>query len=573
VTARDLVGTVLMASLAAGCSSPSNGPPPSSTPTAAPAASREQPLLTATISDPKTFNPILATDEPSNVAVGQLFDALVRLDPRTTEIEPSLATRWECDADGTECTFHLRHDVLWHDGKPFTAADVVFTFDAIYDDRVPNSLKHVLTVDGRRLEVEAVDDYTVSVRPSRPFAPLLNSIGVPIIPKHVLGDALAAGQFARKWGIDTPPDQLIGTGAYRMVRYVPSQYVELRRNPHYWMKDENGAPLPYIETRIIRILPDQDTAYLKFLSGQTSIHNPRPEEVPDLHDREKELGIVVQEIGLDTGSLFVTFNRNPAHYVRDGKRDPRLDWFTDKHFLQALAHAIDKQSLIVNCLNGFGRPSTSYISPENTVFYDPHLKDYEYDLDSAREILTEAGYRDRDGDGVIEDRNGNPVEFSLNTNAGNQVREKMCSILQQDWNALGMKVNYRPLDFTLLVEKLDTTFDWDAVLMGFTGAIEPHNAANLLRSSGNLHLWNPNEPSPATDWEAEIDRLLREGSAELDPDKRRQIYWRIQEILHEQLPMIDTVLETRFTAYTNKLENFYPTVWGVYRPESIEFAP
>ncbi len=203
--AAGLLGTLLAASLAAGCPSTSNGPPPSGTPTPAPLAAREQPLLTATISDPKTFNPILAVDEPSNVAIGQLFDALVRLDPRTTEIEPSLATRWEYDADGTECTFHLRHDVLWQDGKPFTAADVVFTFDAIYDDRVPNSLKHVLTVDGQRLKVEALDDYTVRVRLPRPFAPLLNSIGVPIIPKHVLGDALAAGQFSQQMGYRHAP--------------------------------------------------------------------------------------------------------------------------------------------------------------------------------------------------------------------------------------------------------------------------------------------------------------------------------------------------------------------------------
>ena len=193
--AGGLLGTLLAASLAAGCPSTSNGPPPSGTPTPAPLAAREQPLLTATISDPKTFNPILAVDEPSNVAIGQLFDALVRLDPRTTEIEPSLAERWEYNADGTVCTFHLRHDVRWHDGEPFTAADVVFTFDAIFDDRVPNSLKHVLTVDGQRSKVEALDDYTVRFRLPRPFAPLLNSIGVPILPKHVLGDALADGHL------------------------------------------------------------------------------------------------------------------------------------------------------------------------------------------------------------------------------------------------------------------------------------------------------------------------------------------------------------------------------------------
>jgi peptide/nickel transport system substrate-binding protein len=487
-------------------------------------------------------------------------------------MEPLLAERWERSEDGTEYVFHLRSDVRWHDGEPFTAADVVFTFEAIYHNRVPNSLKHILTIDGQRIQVEAVDDYTVRFRLPRPFAPLINSIGMPILPEHVLGESLKAGTFAQQWGVDTPPERLIGTGPYQMVKYVPAQYIQLRRNPRYWMKDESGRPLPYLEQQTILIVPNQDTAYLKFLAQQTDIHNPRPEEVADLKGRGAELGIQVVEIGLDTGMTFVTFNRNPQHYVKNGKRDPRLDWFTDKRFLRAIAHSIDKNAMVVNCLHGLGRPAVTSISPENRLFHNPRLEDFPYDLEQAREGLTEAGYQDRDGDGTIEDEAGNPIEFTLHTNAGNQVREKMCSILKEDWTKLGLKVNYRPLDFTLLVEKLNDTYDWDAILIGFTGGLEPHNAANLLRSSGNLHLWQPNQPQPATEWEAEIDRLLDEGSRELDVEKRRHVYWRIQEILQEELPMIQTVRQTQFAAYDAALKSFHPTVWGVYRPELIHFA-
>jgi peptide/nickel transport system substrate-binding protein len=530
---------------------------------------RPQHLFTATIADPKTFNPIIVTDSASSIATGYLFDTLVRLNEVSTEVEPALAERWESNTEGTEWTFHLRHDVRWHDGVALTAADVVFTFDAIYDPRVPSSLAHILTIDDHRIEVDALDDFTVRFRLPRPFAPFLYSIGAPIVPKHCLGKALAEGRFAEKWGIGTPPDELVGSGPYRMVEYVPAQYIELRRNPDYWMRDASGAPLPYLEEQTLRIVPNQDTAYLKFLSGETDIHNPRPEEISDLRSRSKALNISVEEIGLDTGSLFVTFNRNPQHYNVNGTRDPRLRWFTDKRFLQAIAHSIDKESIISNCYQGYGQPAVGYISPENKRFYDPELQDYEYDLNEARRILTAAGYVDRDGDGVIEDPDGHRVEFNLNTNAGNQVREKICSILKEDWTKLGLRVNYRPLDFTLLVEKLDTTFDWDAVLMGFTGGIEPQNAASLLRSSGNLHLWYPNQSSPSTTWEAEIDRLVTEGSRELDPAERSKVYRKIQEILHRELPMIQTVREERFTAYKNTLENFRPTVWGVYRPELI----
>jgi peptide/nickel transport system substrate-binding protein len=564
---RHLILAAVLASLVVACrqsSEPSAGTPASSSPA--------QRLVSATISDPKTFNPLLVVDGASAAAVGDLFEGLARLNPVTTEMEPRLAEKWEISADGTVYTFHLRHDVRWHDGVALTAADVAFTFDAIFDDRVPNSSKHTLLIDGQRVKTEIADDFTIRLILPRPFAPLINALGFDILPKHILGPALQNGTFAQSWGIDTPPEQIIGTGPYRMARYVPAQFIEFRRNSDYWMKDDAGKPLPYLDLQTVLVVPNQDTMYLKFLSGQTDTHAPRPEEVGDLRAKATELKIAVQDVGLDTGSQFVAFNRNPQHFVQNGKADPRLTWFTDPNFLKALAHAIDKQSMIVNCLNGYGKPAVAEISPENKLYHNPKLQDYAYDLDEARRLLKEGGYIDRNGDGVIEDGAGNPIEFTLNTNAGNQVRERMCSMLKEDWTKLGMKVNYRPLEFTTLVEKLDHTFDWDAVLIGFTGTTEPNNGANMLRSSGNLHLWNPNQPAPATPWEAEIDKLLEQGSREIDVQKRPPYYWRIQEILHQQLPLIETVRATQFTAYKKSIQNFHPTVWGLYRPELIRIA-
>jgi peptide/nickel transport system substrate-binding protein len=556
---------VLLLLVVMGCRSSSDQP--AATPTA---QHNEQRLTSATISDPKTFNPLLAIDQASVVAVTDLFEGLVRLNPLTLEMEPLLAERWEYNDDGTACTFHLRHDVRWHDSQPFTAADVAFTFDAIYNERVPNSAKYVLLIEGKRIQVEVLDDYTLRLVLPRPFAPLINSLSQPILPAHILGASLKDGTFAQQWGIDTPPEKIVGTGPYRMARYVQAQFIEYRRNPEYWMKDDTGARLPYLEAQTRLIVPTQDTMYLKFVSGQTDVHLPRPEEVAELRAKAAALKITVTELGIEAGTTFVSFNRNPRHYVKGGKSDPRLTWFTDPNFLRAIAHAIDKQSMIVNCLNGYGKPAVAEISPENKIYHNPNLTDYAYDLDEAKRVLTAGGYTDRDGDGIIEDGAGNAIEFSLNTNAGNQVREKICSILKEDWTKLGMKVNFRPLDFTTLVEKIDNTFDWDAVLIGFTGTVDPNNSANLLRSNGNLHVWNPNEPKPATAWEAEIDSLLDQGSRAIDVQKRRTSYWRIQEILHEQLAMIQTVRQTQFSAYTNVLQNFRPTVWGEpYRPELI----
>jgi peptide/nickel transport system substrate-binding protein len=530
-------------------------------------------MVTAMISDPKTFNPLLSVDSASSEAVDEVFEGLVRMNPKTTLVEGMLASSWEHDAAGTTWTFHLREGVTWHDGTPFTAEDVAFTIQAIFDPKVPNSSKHVLMVGGQPMRAEVVDPHTVKLVLAEPFAPLLNSIGFAILPKHILGAALADGTFTQTWGIDTPPQKVVGTGPYRLARYVPAQLLQYVKNPTYWMRDENGGALPRLPERTNLIVPDQNTMYLKFLDRQLHVYSPRPEEIDDLRKRSEELEIALTKIGLDTGMLFVSFNRNPAHYVKDGQRDPKLDWFTDPKFVQAIAHSVDTKSMIQNTYFGYGEPAVSSISPENTVFYDPNLTPYEYDLELARRLLDEGEYRDRDGDGVREDAKGRVLEFELSTNAGNQVRERLCSILKEDWTKLGFKVNYRPLDFATLVEKLSVNFDWDAMVMGFTGGVEPHTGSNLLRSSGNLHLWQPNQEKPATAWEAEIDREIDAGARELDQAKRPVHYWKIQEILHRELPMIQLVRQQRFVAAKSYLVDFNPTVWGLYQPERIAIRP
>ena len=529
-----------------------------------------QTLYNSTTSDPRTFNPMLVTDSASGAAVGDLFEGLVKDNPKTTLIEPDLAQSWEISDGGKTITFYLRHGVKWSDGVPFTSRDVLFTMRAVYDPRVPNSYRFSLLVDGKPIKVEAPDDYTVVMRLPRPFAPLLYSIGVPIVPAHVLAPVLDSGQFNRTWGIDTPPSKLVSLGAYKMERYVPGQMIPFRRNSDYWMRDENGGQLPRLRGQVQLIVPDQNAQYLRFLGGLTDVYSPRPEEVFGLRERERELNIEVASVGIDTGSLFFAFNRNPRHYVHNGITDPRYRWFTDRNFMRAMAHAVDKQGMINLCFRGLGVAAVSDVSPANKIFYNPNLKDYDYDLKLAGRILDEAGYRML-RPGVRGDPQGNPLIFNLTTNTGVNIRDEMCAIFKQDLAVLGIQVNYRPLEFITLVKALDSSFDWDCVLIGFTGGIEPNNGANFLSSSGNLHLWNPAQPKPATPWEAEIDRLLDEGTRVMDPMQRAPYYWRIQQILHYELPIIETVRQISYVAYRNTLENYDPTVWGLYKPEWIQF--
>ncbi len=529
-----------------------------------------QTLYSSTVSDPRTFNPILVTDNVSAQAVGDLFEGLVRINPITTLPEPGLAKSWDLSDGGKTITFHLRHDVKWSDGVPFTARDVLFTMRVIYDPKIPNSAVFSMMVDGQPIKVAAPDDYTVVMRLPRPFAPLFYSIGFGIIPAHVLEPAYAAGNFNHTWGIDTPPDKLISIGPYRMSRYVPAQSIAFKRNPTYWMRDEHGGELPRLHGQVMLIVPDQNAQYLRFKAGQTDVYTPRPEEVYGLRENAARLKIKLKKVGIDTGSLFFAFNRNPRHYIHNGVVDPRYRWFTDLNFMRALAHAVDKRGMINLCFHGLAVPAVSDVSPENKIFHNPNLKDYDYDLDRARKILDAAGYR-MIRPGVRGDPQGHPLVFDLTTNSGVAVRDQMCAIFKQDLASLGITVNYRPLEFVTLVKKLDSSFDWDCVLIGFTGGLEPNEGANFLRSSGNLHLWDPAETKPATPWEARIDQLLDEGTRVMDMRQRATYYWEIQRILHDQLPIIETVRQVDYIAYRNSLENYDPTVWGLYKPEWIQF--
>jgi peptide/nickel transport system substrate-binding protein len=533
---------------------------------------KQQIFYQASLGDPRTFNPILSTDGSSNEAIGDIFESLVRTDELTTLPEPGLAESWEIAPDQKSITFHLRRGLKWSDGAPFTSHDVLFTMQVMYDKRIPNSMRSILTIDGKPIEVATPDDYTVVMRLPRPFAPLLYSIGMQIIPAHILEPVYQAGHFNQAWNINTPPRDLIGLGPFLMTRYVQSQLLQYVTNPDFWMRDESGGELPRLRGETTLIVSDLNAAYLKFLAGQLDVYTPRPEEVVSLKERAKELNITVSSNGVDTGELFFSFNRNPNHYIVKGRRDPKLDWFTDHNFLRAIAHAIDKQGMIDLCFQGLAVPAYGMVSPANTLFYDPHLTDYEYDLKKSAELLEAAGYHLGPG-GVRVDPHGHPIVFNLMTNTGVPMRDQMCAMFKQDLATLGIRVNYRPLEFTTMVEKLDSNFDWDCVLIGFGGGgVEPNNGANVLRSSGDLHIWYPDQKTPATPWEAEIDKLLEQGTAEMDMKKRVPYYWRIQEIVHDELPVMETVRQLRYTAYRNTLKNFRPTVWGVYRREYIEFT-
>ena len=531
-------------------------------------------LTFATISEPLTFNLELSNDSGSSGVLGYLFEGLTRTSWLDDEVEPELAESWEVFDDGLRWVFALRDDVVWHDGVPFTAHDVEFTFnDVIYSDDFRASSRSTfdfrfLNDDGEwevaPMEVTALDDHTVEFVLPQPDAPFLRSLGTAIYPKHIWEAPIAAGTFEEFWGIDTDPAEIVGTGPFTIGEYSPGERIVFERNPDYWLTDDAGERLPYLDRVVEQIVPDLAAELALFRDGTADFHGVLGEEYAVLEPLAEAEDFTLHRRGPGFGTTFMGFNQNPgAGDSGSPFVDPvKLRWFGTLEFRRAVAHVIDKTRIIEEVQHGLGYPQWSSVSPASGSFHNPDVRRYPYDLDAAAALLDGLGWRDTDGDGIREDDLGNPIAFSLVTNSGNTVREAVTGIIADGMTELGLDVTVEMIDFGDLVNSLTYSYDWEAMVVGFGGGPDPYSGISLWHSSETLHVWHPNQAEPATDWEAEIDRLYIEASTELDHTSRVELYRQAQAIVADNVPLIYTTLSERLSAVRNVFGNVTPTLYG-----------
>ena len=532
-------------------------------------------LTIATISEPLTLNLALANDSGSSGVLGYLFDGLTEISWLTDQVEPGLAESWIHSDDGLTWIFSLRKDVMWHDETPFTAHDVEFTFNRIiYNEEINSSDRAAFNfrflddpTREAKMAVTALDDHTVAFVLPVPFAPFLRSMGTAIYPKHILELHVDNGTFNEVWDIDTDPAEVIGTGPFTIERYVPGDRVVLRRNPNYWLKDDAGNSLPYLDKIVHLIVSDLETELARFKDGDADIHGVLGGEFAELEALQGKGNFTIYRRGPGLGLTFLTFNMNTGEtpdtmepYVAADK----LKWFRNTQFRQAVAHIVDKDAIIRDVHHGLGYPQWSSISPSAGDFHNPDVRRYEYDVAEANRILDNLGWIDTDGDGIREDDEGNTIEFSMVTNTQNSVRERTGRIIQRSLGEIGIKADFRLVEFRDLVSQLTRSYDWEAMIMGFGAGTDPHGGIVLWHSSENLHLWYPKQPQPTTDWEAEIDRLYVRASQELDRGERVALYHRAQEVAAENVPLIYTTRSERLTAVRNVFGNTTPTLYGLW---------
>ena len=527
-------------------------------------------LTSALLSDPLTFNPALSTDSTSGTVLGSLFEGLTETSWLNDQVEPGLAASWEHSDDGLTWTFHLRKDVFWHDGEPFTAADVSFTFNRIiYNDDVRASNRSTFIFrfpdpatgawQEAPMTVTALDDHTVRFVLPVSFAPFLRSMSADIYPKHVLEPYVDAGTFSEAWDLDTDPAEIIGTGPFVLASYEPGARVVLQRNPHYWLADDDGTLLPYLETVTYLIVSDQAAQLGKFWTGETDVLSVLGEWHAGLKALETLQNFTIYQRGPGFGMTFLGFNVNPDHVAPE-----KLNWFTNVEFRRAVAHSIDKAMIIDDIQNGFGYPQWSSVSPAAGGFHNPNVRRYEYDVGKANAMLDALGWRDTDGDGVREDASGNRIAFSLLTNKNSRVREQVTELIRKGLADVGIEANFTAIEWGDLVSRLSTTYDWETVVVGFTGGPDPYSGIDFWHSSALFHVWHPYQEEPETTWEAEIDDLYVRASQELDHNERVKLYHRAQEIAAENVPIIYTTFSERMSAVRNVFGNTTPTLYGLW---------
>jgi peptide/nickel transport system substrate-binding protein len=513
------------------------------------------------MSEPNTFNPLISEDAGSSAAMAPLQGTLLRYNPITEKFEPGLAKEWEISPCQKQFTFYLRKGVRWSDSSPFTADDVLFTFQAIYDPRYPNRKATEFRIDGKPFEVTKIDDYTIRITTPDIFAPFLLYVGAgqEILPKHKLESAYHDGSLLKMWTIGTAkenPDELVSLGMFRLASYRPGERMIYEANPHFWMIDENGVRLPYIDRMIVRFVKDATAAAVAFATGQTDSSGITPDNVEWIRKNEAVHDYTIYDRGPSTASSFVWFNQNPR---TNSQGKPFVDpikraWFEDRRFRQAVSYGIDRQGIVDGVLFGRGAPLWGPESPSNRKWFNPHVLRYPYNPERSRELLREAGFSWNEK-GRLIDSKGNPVAFSLITNQENPIRQAMATVFKENMNYLGIDVTLQFMDFSTFVNKVAETFDYEAGLLGFTGGGDPHGGMSIYHSSGRLHQWNPSQKSPATDWEKRIDWLMEAQLKTLDEAKRKEYYDEVQAIMSEQMPLIYLVTPNAYYGMKNRWLN------------------
>lgn len=492
-------------------------------------------------SEPKTFNPLLVADDASEAIRYLTGGVLVRVNRQTQELQPELATSWKVSKDGTSITFRLRDHLYFSDGTPFSAEDVDATIKRLMDPAL-----HSPTGDSFRSGSGVVR--TSIMAPDK----LTITFPAPVASLERLFDQVAI------MSSHSPKGEMAVLGPFYVADYKPGTYVLLNRNPNYWKRDAAGRRLPYLAAIRLGIQSNRDIELLQFQRGNIDLINSLDSQYYE--QMTTTAPGVVHDAGPSMDSEQMWFNQVATAPIPEYKRV----WFRSTNFRRAISYGINRSDLCRVIYRSHAYPATGPVSPANKLWFNPDLRPYPYDPATALRLLEQEGFHLRSSS--LHDRDGHLVEFSIVTNTGNQARERMATMIQDDLRKLGIVVHVVTLDFPSLIDRITQSFNYEAALLGLVNDdLDPNSQMNVWLSSADNHQWNPRQKSPETAWEAEIDRLMKAQASTMDSGKRKAYFTQVQKIVWDQVPFIYLVNKTALSAISVSVGNSSP---AVLRPQT-----
>jgi peptide/nickel transport system substrate-binding protein len=527
-------------------------------------------LVLSLVGNPRTFNPVLDGDGASDGVIRMLFSSLVGVNLESQEAEPGLAESWSVGPDQKTWTFKLRKNLRWSDGEPLTADDVVFTWnDVMYNPKYNQVTYDLFRINGKNFEVTKVDDVTVRVVTPEIFAPFVEYFGnVIILPRHTLGKMVEDGQFLNAYSVTNKPESIVGSGPFRLKQFESQRLVLLERNPEYWTVDKQGRRLPYFdEVQLLIATSPIEFQSLFFKGTSAAYENIRPEQAWEFQQAATNAHFQIMDLGVGVQRDFFWFNQNTG---ADGSGksfvDPvKLKWFRDKRFRQAISCAINRDRIIHDVYNGRAQAVYGFLSADNKKWNNPSVAQYAYDPKKVGALLAELGMTNRASDGTLQDADGHAVEFTLMSSFDNPVRKGIAVRLEDDLKQFGIMLDYRPLDFPALLNRINNTMAYESASMGFGGGgLDPASQMNVLKSDAQLHQWFPFQRQPATDWERKINSLMDDQMRTLDFQRRKKDFDEVQAIWADEMPMICIAAPSTATAIRSNIGNARPAIASAY---------
>lgn len=520
---------------------------------------------------PATFSSYGGIDGASYTILLNVFDALIGEGPNY-ELQPSLAESWDILEEENAVVFHLRPGVQWHDGEPFTADDVIFTFDnLVMNPNVRRNGVSLFTLGGKPVTWTKLDELTVRADLPVPYGAFLRVLtNILIMPEHKLADKVATlnpdlnpGDFNNAWSTGTPLSEIVGTGPFVLDAYTPDQRVVLRRNESSWIVDAEGNKLPYVDRLEYLIVPNTEVQAAQFLSGSIDTLALSGSQFPDF--KEQELA------GADFTVLRgAALYGSPPHWSFNwDAKDPELrEAFRNEDFRHAMAYVLDRERIIEDVYNTLATPSGVGVAPVDQTFYNPEIETtfVAQDLEQAAAMLDELGYADSNGDGMRELPSGKPLEFNITTYVDSPTFTPIATILQNDLAQIGIRVNLDLIDDNLVFERA-LAGSFESMVFAYGDQPDPQLRKDLWQPGRDLYYWHlslvgdDEAKTPKrdlmTDWEREVFDAFEQGEATLDQDERVQFYNDWQMLFAEHLPVIFIAKEDQLAAVRTRVGNAF----------------